>query len=378
MSLRLVKREQRVVVVLGMHRSGTSVITRALQALGVSLGDRLMPPAEENPKGFFEDLDINATNIALLQALGHDWHSLSPILSPELTAGVVSEFKLRALSILRERLALTDCFGFKDPRLARLLVFWQDVFAKLQIAADYVIVCRNPLSVARSLTKRNGFDVEKGYYLWFEHVLESLVRTENQNCIVVDYDLFLEDPAKQLRRIARALGLEFDPRSPMVAEFIAGFVEDSLRHNQYRFEDLPLDQALPPCVADLYKTVLELASDNLAFDSPTFKSLLERFAAQAREFYPALLYMRRCEDKAASAARQLALIPERDRQIAVLNKAVAEQQADISRLNSEISSLAAQLSAIHGSRAWKILCLLRSVVLPFRSRSSPTSKTATR
>lgn len=372
MSSHLAKREHHIVVVLGMHRSGTSVITRGLQPLGVSLGDHLLPEAADNPKGFWEDADINALNIELLAALQHDWHTLTRVDEVELATPIVSDFKLRALEILRDRLTSTDCFGVKDPRMARLLVFWQDIFVKLQVAASYVIVCRNPLSVARSLTKRNGFDVEKGYYLWFEHVLESLVRTENQNRIVVDYDLFLDDPAKQLRRIAQALELKFDPSSPKLAEFTAGFVEDSLRHNHCRIEDFSLDRSLPPCVADLYRAVLELASDNLAFDGPGFKSLLEQFAAQARDFYPALLYMRRCEEREASAARQ------RDGQIAVLNKAVAEQQADIARLNGEIASLAAQLSAIHGSRAWKILCWLRSVVLPFRSRSSRTTKTATR
>src|SRR5882724_9597278 len=58
---------QRLIVVLGMHRSGTSAMTRALQAMGVELGSRLMPPVEgENDKGFWEDLELNALNIEVL------------------------------------------------------------------------------------------------------------------------------------------------------------------------------------------------------------------------------------------------------------------------------------------------------------------------
>ena len=357
-------REQRIVVVLGMHRSGTSVITRGLQTLGVCLGEHLLPEADDNPKGFWEDADVNALNIDLLATLGHDWHTFAPIRHGELAAPVVNDFKLRALAILRDRLRLTDCFGLKDPRIARLLGFWQEVFRHLQLNASYVIVCRNPLSVARSLAKRNGFEVEKGYYLWLEHVLESLVKTEEQLRIVVDYDLFLDDPARQLRRIAHTLGLNFDPGNSNLAEFIAEFVEGSLRHNQYQIEDLPLDQALPPAALELYKATLALASDTLAFESTAFKSLQEHLSEQARYLYPALLYMQALEERASSAARQ------RDQQTAALNHALAAQQAEIGRLNQEVFSLRTQLSAIHGSRAWKFVCSVRSLVALFRVRRS--------
>ncbi len=49
-----------LIVVLGMHRSGTSVLTRAMETLGANLGSRLMPAAAgNNDKGFFEDIDVN-------------------------------------------------------------------------------------------------------------------------------------------------------------------------------------------------------------------------------------------------------------------------------------------------------------------------------
>ena len=64
----------RLIVVLGMHRSGTSAITRALKVLGVDLGDRLMLAVEgDNNKGYWEDIDFNALNIEMLRAIGKDW-----------------------------------------------------------------------------------------------------------------------------------------------------------------------------------------------------------------------------------------------------------------------------------------------------------------
>ena len=71
---------QRLIVVLGMHRSGTSTMTRALQVMGVELGSRLMPAVEGvNDTGFWEDLDLNELNIEMLGALNREWHSLAPV-----------------------------------------------------------------------------------------------------------------------------------------------------------------------------------------------------------------------------------------------------------------------------------------------------------
>ena len=71
--------KRRVVVVLGMHRSGTSAVARALQVVGVSLGSRLMPAMPgNNPKGFWEDVDFHAFNERLLVALGADWRRVRP------------------------------------------------------------------------------------------------------------------------------------------------------------------------------------------------------------------------------------------------------------------------------------------------------------
>ena len=72
--------DKKVIVVLGMHRSGTSVVTRGLQVLGVDLGTRLLAAEQGvNDKGFWEDMDITAFDVDLLCALGHDWHSFAPL-----------------------------------------------------------------------------------------------------------------------------------------------------------------------------------------------------------------------------------------------------------------------------------------------------------
>ena len=67
-----------IIVVLGMHRSGTSVMARALQVRGVDLGDQLMPPSKgDNEKGFWEDEDITRFDDALLETLGSSYDRLA-------------------------------------------------------------------------------------------------------------------------------------------------------------------------------------------------------------------------------------------------------------------------------------------------------------
>jgi len=139
---------KQIVVVLGMHRSGTSAITRGLKVLGVELGSKLLSPEVGiNDKGFWEDIDVTAFNDEFLKELGHDWHSLTPIMPHELHSQIAQNRKLRAVEILRNKLSGIDCFGVKDPRMARLLPFWQSVFAELNLKVSYVVAFRNPKSV---------------------------------------------------------------------------------------------------------------------------------------------------------------------------------------------------------------------------------------
>lgn len=351
--------QKHIIVVLGMHRSGTSVITRSLKVLGVELGERLIAGIpENNEKGFYEDAEINAFDNELLQELGHDWHTLTPVLPNELATPAVGEFKLRAVEILRNKLSTTNCFGLKDPRIPRLLPFWQDVFAHLQVRVSYVIACRNPMSVARSLAKRDGFDLEKGYYLWLEHMLQSLAQTANQSRLVVDYDRLMEDPADQLQRIAQNLGLTFDPESPEFAEYHTQFLEDSLRHTRYRMEDLYLDKSIPPIVIELYKTLVELATDAVQFEHREVVSLLRRVNEQFHENYPALRYMQACDERAAALAQQVA---ERDRQIADLSQAAVERERQIAELKQQLLAINDQVNTILASNSWRLTKPFRAI-----------------
>ena len=141
---------KRVILVAGMHRGGTSALARALPLLGAGLGANLLAPNPvDNRRGFFEDVDVKTLNENLLKVLGHDWHTLGRIDDLDLNLPEVARLRRRASAILRAKLDAEPLFGLKDPRISRVMPFWNDVFARLKAAPGYVIAYRNPRSVAR-------------------------------------------------------------------------------------------------------------------------------------------------------------------------------------------------------------------------------------
>ena len=97
-------RSQRVIVVLGMHRSGTSVLSRGVQCLGVDLGDNLKTaPNPANPKGYWEDKDMVSINEELLSQLGLRWDSFRITPSISFDSVSINVLKQKAIKTLRRR-----------------------------------------------------------------------------------------------------------------------------------------------------------------------------------------------------------------------------------------------------------------------------------
>ena len=326
---------KRIVVVLGMHRSGTSAVTRSLMALGVQLGDRLMPgKPEDNEKGFWEDLDLNELNIEMLNALGHDWNTNAPIARAELLDDRVSPFRLRAVELLRRKTRSTPIWGIKDPRISRLLPFWKNIFEHLDIDVSYVIVVRHPMSVARSLKKRNGFEPEKSYYLWLDHIVPALLETEGSPRVVVDYDIFMDDPEAQLARIAERISLPAgQDRSRAIEECRRDFLDAGLRHTRFQQEDLLLDQAAPEQAVCAYALLRKLATDEAPLDSPEVRSAFEQLACYLDEMSPALRYMTLLENNISVLGRD---VTERDQHIAALDKTLDDRNEHIVALDKSL------------------------------------------
>jgi O-antigen biosynthesis protein len=325
----------KVVIVVGMHRSGTSAITRGLKALDVQLGERLWPPNEAvNAKGFWEDMDINGLNVEMMTSLQSDWHYLSPIKQPQIEKLVEQGFLARAITLLRAKVGDSIRFGFKDPRIAKLLPFWQKVVDCCGYDVNYLLTTRHPLSVVESIRRRDGFDAEKCYLLWLVHVLEMLEATRGYPRVLVDFDRLMESPERELKRVAAAFSLTLD-RSGM-ANYASDFLDESLRHTKFDSHDIASDNSCLPLIRDVYATLVSAAADALPLDSISFRERFDGWRSEFERLEPTLLLV----DKLASKheAATIAII-EKDR---LINDLVAK----VDSLSNEIASQAGMVNPL--------------------------------
>lgn len=196
---------RRDVVVLGMHRSGTSLTARLLGDLGWYLGrpDELLGPREDNPEGFFERADVQVLNDRLLSRLGASWDGPPGVEElDDRPDGNVDE-QLATLVAALEADAGAAPFALKDPRLCVLWPLWK---RHLPTSAMLVLTFRHPAEVAASLQKRDGLPVATGLALWEEYVRRALVAAKDRAAVVVRYGDLVARPEESIESLAEALG----------------------------------------------------------------------------------------------------------------------------------------------------------------------------
>ncbi len=286
-------KKKRIIAVIGVQRSGTSAITRGLQVLGVNLGEfygqDVVGP--DNEKGYFEDFEISFLDISMLNSIGYTWDNPVLPIFDDNTKQILSSFYPIAANILQRRFESTDLFGFKDPLIVRLLPLWNDIFKDIGAEVSYIIACRNPLSTAKSMQKRDGFDIVKGCYIWLGAVTASLIHTTGYNRIVVDYDELMKDPEKQLRRTAERLDLKFNKESSEFKEYNDSFLSESLRHTSFGIGDLTANDEIPPKITELYILLRQIAIDEIEIDGIEAAVKINKIYSWMTELRSTLLYM---------------------------------------------------------------------------------------
>lgn len=297
---------QTLIVVLGMHRSGTSALTRGLQVAGIELGDNLMPAvADDNDAGYWEDCDINAINIECLRLLGIDWDDLGSIPPAAFDAPPLQRLADQATDLLQQKLQQYPTFGLKDPRMCRLLDFWKPVFARLRIITKYVICVRNPLSVADSLERRGTTQRDKAYLLWLRHVLPSFEGTTEASGgverVVVDYDQLIDQPEQQIRRVFDQLGLLSQIQPDRLSDYCNSFLSSGLRHSRHAAPEVLPQAPVPDAVTQLYRLTLDIATDVKDLNTPEVQGELAALSDQLRALSPVLDLLARIEREVREA-----------------------------------------------------------------------------
>ncbi len=355
-------KNKKIVVVLGMHRSGTSVVARSLQVMGANLGDRLIQPIkDQNDKGFWEDKDLNSLNDEMLNALNSGWHFLTPIQPADVEKLRKDGYLVRAVAMLREKTSDLPIFGFKDPRVAKLLPFWKEAFAESGLNVSYVLAIRHPLSVSKSLINRNNFDAGKNHLLWLDHVISSLFGTIGENRVLIDYDALMQTPESELAKAAKALGLKIDKVE--LESFKTEFLDNQLRHTVYQPNDLLLDEAIPPLVSDIYPELLSVARSRQQLDSNAFTQKIEKWNNEFSRQKPALILADKFTREINSLHQKeqvlMAQIVEKEQQI-------IEREQRIADRDIHIANIKAQLADIYLSNSWRLTAPIRAISTKIR------------
>lgn len=289
--------------------------------MGVSLGERLIPGVEgNNSKGFWEDIDLNTLDNEMLHAIDSDWQHLATIESVDVGILRKQGYFLRAVELLRRKVESALVFGIKDPRVAKLLPFWKEVFNHCKLDVSYVMAVRHPLSVAKSLAKRDGIETAQSYLLWLGHVITSLTDSAGDRRVLADYDRLMQSPDHELNRMAKHLDLAIDPSE--LQRYKTEFLDHELRHSVYDLNDLLLDDTCPPIVREVYTALLDVASDKAGFDD--LKNKVVRWSDEFERLKSPFLLIDKLFVQKMIATQAVAV---RDEQITNLNQAAVERQA---------------------------------------------------
>lgn len=380
------------------------MVAKLLQEAGLYLGsiDDLMPPAEENPEGFYEHLGFVRLNDELLNAAGagwdcppapgFDWHS------PDLDS-----FRERA-RFLAGPLRVAGEWGWKDPRNSLTMPFWYSVFGRLRT----IVVVRNPLEVVTSLHRRNGFSPALALTLWRIYAERLLADTTREQRLVTHFDTYFVEPEREIRRLLSFVELTSTPS----ADQLRATALPSLRHHRKTMRDVE-EHGFPQVVLDLYRQLcreaewwegeldnataqslqpsqvgagrasitlgsggvdlLRVENEALRRNNADFTTAIARREVRISELETALRghEVSRVEldgkvaERDSKIRERNALIMLRDQSIAELNGRLSQLQQDVQRLNDQLaeSERARSISELHERELRTMLTAMQAVQL---------------
>lgn len=248
-------------LVLGMHRSGTSALARILSFLGATLPRHLAPATPANPTGQWEPVKLVALHDALLGTFGSawdDWRALPPRWreSEETTS-----FVARIQKGIEEEYATSPLVVLKDPRLCRTLPLWMSLLERSGFRSAPIIVIRNPLEVAESLRERDGISFEKSMLLWLRHYLDAEYETRHLPRNIVSLDVLLEDWRNLFAQTASRLGLQWPRPIQDAGQDIRGFLDLELHNHRATMAELEAHTEVPSWVKTAYRALAMLCDE---------------------------------------------------------------------------------------------------------------------
>ena len=225
-------------------------------------------PARE--PGQWERSRINDLNDLVFAAFGRQWADTAPVLAlPDgwLDDPRVRQVQAALVGYLAPRIGGRSAFGFNDPRTARLMPMWRQVFADLCAIPRFVMCVRDPAQVAGSLSARDGMSRGQAEYRWLVHYADAVAGIAGAPVCVVPYEDWFSRPLETAQRLASFIGAEGPD-----AEEVRAVIDPDLRHDQ---EDAPPARAM---ARRLYRQILRAVTvGRFDTDLPAFCTCVAEF-----------------------------------------------------------------------------------------------------
>lgn len=286
-----------------MHRSGTSTVARAVNLMGVYLGEEsmMMPATQANAEGYWEHLEIYDLQLRLLERMGWDWDVSEPLPAGWAKSEAVRSYQEELARILAKNFGGRALWAWKEPRSCLLLPLWREVLTQAEIKLSCLFVVRNPVEVAGSVMRRDGVPFNKALGVWFHYNIVALKDAAGLPTVFLSYERLVENWEPELRRCAAALALKWPKDEAKFSAAMNGFIQPGLRHNRAGADKL---LTLPTPVRDLYQLLLDASS--LPVYDHRFEEKINRLSQEFHDyagFFP---------NELKRVGRELALALEKD------------------------------------------------------------------
>jgi len=289
--------KRRAILILGMHRSGTSALTKTLGLCGAALPRGRMFAAPGNGEAeHWESPEICALHEEIFYSLGSFTYDTLNIPSAWFGTVGVAYFKKRIIAVLRGEFGDEPLIVVKDPRACRLVPMWLSVFEEIGVEPLVVIPVRNPIEVAASLSVRDGVELGNSLMLWMRSFLTAERDTRGVKRTFIAYTDLLQDWEVIVERIGADLGIAWPKKDATAAREIESFLRTELRHHICATANFRENPNIITVVKDAYEWALRATEGNppdtaildridktLTLTSQFHNSRFRAFTAQANE-----------------------------------------------------------------------------------------------
>ncbi len=251
---------RRALLVLGMHRSGTSALSGLLQNLGCGGPKTPMQANDRNRKGHFESLPLSELHDEMLDSAETLWEDYRPFPQAWYDTAKAEEFRLRLKEMIQAEFGGSPLFVVKDPRICRFLTFWINALQDMDIQPLVVHTHRNPLEVAASLRERDGFDPRFGCLLWLRHILDAEASSRELPRVFTSYTALLKDWKSVAMRIQNSLSVEWPNATSESESYLTSFISTDLQNQNVADHTVLQHPQISPWVRDSYAILERLAS----------------------------------------------------------------------------------------------------------------------